>query len=46
MGNYLLKHFLSEKEPKEFKLTVEPIGVLDRKLKYCVLIGRVGVIMF
>ena len=22
MGNYLLKHFLSEKEPKEFKLTV------------------------
>ena len=26
MGNYLLKHFLSEKEPKEFKLTVHTSG--------------------
>jgi hypothetical protein len=25
-GNYLLKHFLSEKEPKEFKLTVHTSG--------------------
>jgi hypothetical protein len=24
--NYLLKHFLSEKEPKEFKLTVHTSG--------------------
>ena len=26
MGNYLLKHFLSEKEPKEFKLIVHTSG--------------------
>jgi hypothetical protein len=26
MGNYLLKHFLSEKEPKEFKHTVHTSG--------------------
>ena len=26
MCNYLLKHFLSEKEPKEFKLTVHISG--------------------
>ena len=26
MGNYLQKHFLSEKEPKEFKLTVHTSG--------------------
>jgi hypothetical protein len=26
MGNYLLKHFLSEEEPKELKLTVHTSG--------------------
>ena len=30
MGNYLLKHFLSEKEPKEFKLAVHTSGELDQ----------------
>jgi hypothetical protein len=32
MGNYLLKHFLSEKEPKELKLTVHTSGESSIKM--------------